>query len=444
MTPLLHMFLFGLLDSALEPFAYGCAAFLVTFRFAKSLPSRLASIGGGILAFLWMDDIWPRMAFEGGRIGMAVGDSAVGRYLPRGRDLGSATFHTGDSTGLFGVAGLGLWDLGSALVFVPLGFIVGLIATGQLRISRIGPSQSKPVGDRPASSTHPSPAVADSPHNPSAVTPGGKVRIHVVTRGGTQEAHTLEEVNVLLQQGVFDGDELAWRPGLPEWASLSQLAGVRLPAPPPLPGGTLEPSPPPLPASRLTPLSYEPTAVSPPASIPPLLTSPSQTATDGLRGIGGWLRFFTISIGVLSPLLSLGQMVRGWDEVSPHFAAFPALRDYLIVGLVGSGAVAVAGIVFSILLEKAPPNGRTLASTYLAIRFLGFILICLAQYAAAQQLPQQMLNLLSSELFGVFLRECLFLIVWGLYFHRSRRVRNTFLPRIPTSASAPERGALGL
>ncbi len=126
--------------------------------------------------------------------------------------------------------------------------------------------------------------------------------------------------------------------------------------------------------------------------------------------------------------------MKSWDDLSPYLSDVPGLQDFVILDLVGTGALALISIAFGALLWSAPPNGRTLASIYLAVRFFGFLALIALEAASAQRLPSQFANEIWSSLFGAFLREALFLLVWGLYFSRSRRVRATFSDEDPTGS----------
>lgn len=268
------------------------------------------------------------------------------------------------------------------------------------------------------------------------------MRIHVRLNSGAQETYDLDTVNELLERGALDGDELAWRPGLTTWVPLNQVEGVRNPVPPPLPSdespsavaaysfpseALRQPLPPP--ASRSVPPVVAPPSVAP----VPHPSTDSTAATSGPRVVGGWLSFFCLSITVLGPLVAAGQLMKSWDELSPFFDRIPGLRDFMILDLVGTIAIAAISIAFGALLWNVPPNGRTLAYTYLAVRFGGFVVLVVFEAVSAQRLPSDLANVFSGALFGVFIREALFLLIWGLYFKRSRRVRATFPEPAPSS-----------
>lgn len=125
----IHIFLFGLVDLIVEPFCYGCAVFILTFRFSRSFPAKLIAIFCGILFFLWMDDIWPNLGFQQAKMGVAAGNPTVAEMFSGNPSLGSAQFHSGQKSNLFNIFHLGAKDILSAGVFVPLGFVIGMLMT---------------------------------------------------------------------------------------------------------------------------------------------------------------------------------------------------------------------------------------------------------------------------------------------------------------------------
>lgn len=125
----IHIFLFGLVNLIVEPFCYGCAAFILTYRFSRPFITKMTVMFIGILIFLWMDDIWPTLGFRQAKIGMAAGNPAVAELFSGNPSLGSAQFNGGQKTNLFHFFHLGAKDILSAAVFVPLGFVIGMLMT---------------------------------------------------------------------------------------------------------------------------------------------------------------------------------------------------------------------------------------------------------------------------------------------------------------------------
>jgi hypothetical protein len=125
----IHIFLFGLVNLIVEPFCYGCAAFIMTFRFSRSFITKVVAIFCGILFFLWMDDIWPNLGFQQAKMGVAAGNPTVAEIFSGNPSLGNAQFHSGQKSNLFNIFHLGAKDILSACVFVPLGFVIAMLMT---------------------------------------------------------------------------------------------------------------------------------------------------------------------------------------------------------------------------------------------------------------------------------------------------------------------------
>ncbi len=67
----LQLILFGLVDRVLEPFCYGCAGYLLSYRFSKSISGKIAAMLLTSLLFLWMDAVWPAIGFRSASLAMA-------------------------------------------------------------------------------------------------------------------------------------------------------------------------------------------------------------------------------------------------------------------------------------------------------------------------------------------------------------------------------------
>lgn len=120
-----HIIAFGLFDRFWEPFCYGCATFILSYRWTRSKLSKVIAIMVGVLLFLWMDDIWPGIGFHQGQFGLAAGNPEAEKWLNMimGQEVGTAKFTTGESSGLFGIPQLSISDILSGLYFVTFGFL---------------------------------------------------------------------------------------------------------------------------------------------------------------------------------------------------------------------------------------------------------------------------------------------------------------------------------
>jgi hypothetical protein len=121
----LQMLLFGLADRFMEPFCYGCAGFVLSYRLARTLTARFVAIVLTILCFLWMDDIWPALGSRSAQMAMASENRTVANMFAERQQVGRAEFDSGERSGLWDIFKLDAWDVGSAVAFVPLAFFIG-------------------------------------------------------------------------------------------------------------------------------------------------------------------------------------------------------------------------------------------------------------------------------------------------------------------------------
>lgn len=128
----LQMLLFGFADRFMEPFCYGCAGFVLSYRLARALPARLFAIALTILCFLWMDDIWPALWNRTAQMAMASENRTVADMFAERQQVGRAEFKSGEQSGLWDILKLDVWDVGSAIAFVPLAFFIGGKITRQV------------------------------------------------------------------------------------------------------------------------------------------------------------------------------------------------------------------------------------------------------------------------------------------------------------------------
>ncbi|RKY08144.1 MAG: hypothetical protein DRP66_05220 [Planctomycetota bacterium] len=125
----LQMMLFGLADTFLEPFCYGCAGYLLSYRFTKTVRAKVFAIGIMIFVFLWMDDIWPAIGNKSAKLALASGNADIVAMFADEQQLGQAEFATGESSGVWDIFDLDAWDVIAPAIFVPLAFQAGLVLT---------------------------------------------------------------------------------------------------------------------------------------------------------------------------------------------------------------------------------------------------------------------------------------------------------------------------
>src|SRR2546421_12799657 len=153
-----------------------------------------------------------------------------------------------------------------------------------------------------------------------------------------------------------------------------------------------------------------------------------QPINFGLRGVGGWLLFFMISVGILRPLYSLKELF-GSDSVDVSRLATMYPQTATIINgerIVFSGLV-IFGIVVAIMLWKVhTPISVTLAKIFLisnaAIACLDVLVV--HNYT---DLPPQLVSMVESRVITPMIVTIILSALWFFYFLKSERVRATYL-----------------
>ena len=125
----LNFIAFGFVDRIIEPFCYGSAAFLLSYRISITPIKKMVAIIIGILCFLWMDDIWLNISLADGSTGIAFENQYLSDLFGSQEKVGEAQFDSGESSGLYSFLKLTAWDVGSGILLIPFAYLLGLKIT---------------------------------------------------------------------------------------------------------------------------------------------------------------------------------------------------------------------------------------------------------------------------------------------------------------------------
>lgn len=124
-----QLVLFGLANQSFEPFCCGCAGFVISYRYSRTVINKIFAIAITVIAFLWMDDVWPAIGMRGAKMGIASSNPNVAEVFSGNKQLGVAEYSSGERSGLWDVFTVGVWDVVSAVLFVTLAFWAGIAVT---------------------------------------------------------------------------------------------------------------------------------------------------------------------------------------------------------------------------------------------------------------------------------------------------------------------------
>jgi hypothetical protein len=222
------------------------------------------------------------------------------------------------------------------------------------------------------------------------------MQISIIKNGNQTGPFTEEQARSMISAGMISNDDLAWTTGASDWRPLHAVLGSS--QPPPIPDST----------------SFTSTA---PTTIAP---------SNGPRGVGGWLVMFCVGLTILSPLLSLSQMVSNWGLALPAFSRFPTIKSAMIWEYLGSTAILIYGFIVGCIIWSGSPKGRDIARNFLGIRLVGIVAVEIIAFLVLGDLPSEMMKGVIGGAVGTLFREGVYFAVWWSYFVKSKRVQNTY------------------
>lgn len=141
-------------------------------------------------------------------------------------------------------------------------------------------------------------------------------------------------------------------------------------------------------------------------------------------GVEGWLKLFCIILTIISPLLTLSSLSQYHRELSPLFSKMPQFQTLFKIDATLSVILIVVSIYTGITLWKIYANAIRMVKIY----FITYIILNLTFIFVPFiiNLPSQLSQSLFNSLIPSFIRSCIFVAVWWLYFLYSKRVKATY------------------
>jgi len=138
------------------------------------------------------------------------------------------------------------------------------------------------------------------------------------------------------------------------------------------------------------------------------------TVKPKLKDVGGWLLFFCVSLTILSPVSALLSL--------PRLALAQDISPLIIVPLILIGFSAFVGINVWMVAKRAMMWLKayfiTLGGTALfAIAYFATLFLSADEEASGVELLRTIFP---------YLRVLTWVVIWAIYFHKSKRVKATF------------------
>ena len=137
--------------------------------------------------------------------------------------------------------------------------------------------------------------------------------------------------------------------------------------------------------------------------------------TEELRGVGGWLLLFCISLAVISPVTQGLIAAKALRNLATARLLIPDLLRLAFTGVI-YGGLATFSCVAGIMLWSEKPRAVTTAKAYLVVAAVLPISLFAALYLAGMNV----------NLATVIFRRTIYSVVWFSYLAASRRVKLTY------------------
>lgn len=149
--------------------------------------------------------------------------------------------------------------------------------------------------------------------------------------------------------------------------------------------------------------------------------------SKNLKGVGGWLLFFCITLTILGPLSGISYLYNNWYLAqSSIFELVPGLELSIWLGSISICTLVIYGIIIGVKIWNGIENGKSLALKYLKIKLTTVVtleIITLLMLISESSIMSIFIELTLMVIFS----ELVFFGVWFSYFKKSQRVKNTYV-----------------
>ena len=161
--------------------------------------------------------------------------------------------------------------------------------------------------------------------------------------------------------------------------------------------------------------------INPKGSQSPTHSSPTNGANIILPGIHGWLKFFCISLTILTPLLNIGFMLKEWQDLSD----FPPLKNAVMLWITCYSAVTFFSVFAGTKLWTQRPNAVKIAKYYLITQLLAALLLPWIVFTTIA-MPDLFLATLNDAI-KTGIGGVIYFVIWYSFLCKSKRVKATFV-----------------
>jgi hypothetical protein len=142
------------------------------------------------------------------------------------------------------------------------------------------------------------------------------------------------------------------------------------------------------------------------------------------KGVGGWLLFLCIGLTILTPLVILGSLAKGYSVASQYFDRFPGLLAITVIDTILSLGIVAFSIYAGTGLWRIRPGAVRMAKGCLLCFLAYHVVIAILPFVAG--LPSAANEAMIYPAVKHILKSVLSLAIWYSYLNKSKRVSVTY------------------
>lgn len=145
---------------------------------------------------------------------------------------------------------------------------------------------------------------------------------------------------------------------------------------------------------------------------------------DKYKSVGGWLLFLCVILTIISPLITIFNLVRSYVQIQELYDVYPGLFNLLLIDSALSLFLSVLSIRAGIALWKIKPGAVKIAKNYLLIFLVYSIIAIFLPFTAG--LPSEANSAMIFDVIKGFMQSLIFFGIWYSYLSQSKRVNATY------------------
>ncbi len=156
-----------------------------------------------------------------------------------------------------------------------------------------------------------------------------------------------------------------------------------------------------------------------PTTLPP-------TNTNAITpGVHGWLKFFCISLTIITPIVNIALMLGEWRDTKAMFDDVPNLKNAVMLEIFSYSAITFFAVFAGTKLWSVKPNAVKITKYYLVAQMLVALIIpgTVLAIISVSGLPSE----LYTDVFKTAFAGIFYLAIWYPFLCKSKQVKATYI-----------------